>query len=1165
MLLQAQSGSMTSHSSNGRLQKHVHSAPNVDSTIVFFFFMQVGDLGLGRLLSENTMEAHSKVGTPLYMSPEVRDHCCMYRFLYYWCDQSASAPFGHSTSHTLFLRSRSRCFPAQVLRGKGYEWSSDTWSLGCILYELAMLRSPFKEEGLNLYGLFQKIIAGQYPPISDVYSPELRNLVDSMLRQEPGDRPELHEVVTAAQQMRDATTKAREAQRNGSAGPNRTASSTASGDTANSGNNTPMAAGAPQPDASSAAPHRQQQQHQPQQQPPLRQLDIPTPTAVHSNAASHLPIDTGRPLPSQRNSSGAGLGSDAGGQQPRQAVGQHRPAFFPSDLQSPEAAGQRPAAAPTSASTPGHPLPVPQQHQQSGVGGSPAGRRIQFTGTSTSMSSTAMMPAPTSSPSAAGGMANELLRYSPLAIDNLLPEPSVPAMSTASRDRQFPFASQQQHQPFQQQTSYNASNNYGMGANLLKQSPPTPSSNFPSLIPDQGHNRDAQPAAASPPVRAHVTLHHREAVQQERPSTSTAQQRFTMMMMETLPPSAVDRGNNSTIGSEPPPMEAVAAAVAQYKQLLPPDEIADLCETSPAEASAFVYDRLMLMGFMSSAGAGSGAASRHTSRRASSIAGGPQHDDEDDDEHHLRDPALRRILHRTCFAFPAIAQRNNGYGGSHNSSFMQFRLFVILVRWLSFRALGLVVDEPRRHDFEAGIESMFMDYLHDISAPLAIANTILQLLALHFPGASSALAGVTATTLTTGFGAGALKVLCYLTDAAMRGSGSTLASIELIAAMQHRQERDGDDGEGVHEDIEEVEWSTDGNDDGIDDGTAAGTARAAARGVSNDDDDEDEEAVLQEQKKPAVSLHSSRATAAESKLADDEDHTVPSHHHAPGVAPEVWSREFEAVKSRLSLFDKQLQARAEGRETITSPYSTGLGGASLPGPTAVSGAASNWRSHLAVMQRHNVLFKGPSSSSTGATTAASAAHPTLSLDSISLILQGVAGDLGDVLIAIASAERKWNTGSVAAGPAAAPAGPLVIGSGVPAMVAEHRSLHEALVSLREKLSTSRASLSSATAALDAITNECEELADGVSVRSESMTSTSRLQDIRAALMNLRRESASLHIQAGMLQRALLRKQYEDCSSQRETAKVVSTALSPRSRIEGAGATGASNSDGDDER
>jgi serine/threonine protein kinase len=33
--------------------------------------LKVGDLGLGRLFSSETIEAYSKVGTPLYMSPEV--------------------------------------------------------------------------------------------------------------------------------------------------------------------------------------------------------------------------------------------------------------------------------------------------------------------------------------------------------------------------------------------------------------------------------------------------------------------------------------------------------------------------------------------------------------------------------------------------------------------------------------------------------------------------------------------------------------------------------------------------------------------------------------------------------------------------------------------------------------------------------------------------------------------------------------------------------------------------------------------------------------------------------------------------------------------------------------------------------------------------------------
>ena len=76
--------------------------------------LKIGDLGLSRQLSSQTFEAFSRVGTPLYMSPE-------------------------------------------VLQGKGYDWKSDVWSMGCIAYELSALRSPFRQsdkENLNLYELF---------------------------------------------------------------------------------------------------------------------------------------------------------------------------------------------------------------------------------------------------------------------------------------------------------------------------------------------------------------------------------------------------------------------------------------------------------------------------------------------------------------------------------------------------------------------------------------------------------------------------------------------------------------------------------------------------------------------------------------------------------------------------------------------------------------------------------------------------------------------------------------------------------------------------------------------------------------------------------------------------------------------------------------------------
>jgi len=99
--------------------------------------LKLGDLGLGRFFSSQTLEAFSKVGTPLYMSPE-------------------------------------------VLRGAGYDMRSDVWSLGCVLYELAMLRSPFKsDQQLSLYDLFVRISKGEYPLLPETVCGEFRELVQS--------------------------------------------------------------------------------------------------------------------------------------------------------------------------------------------------------------------------------------------------------------------------------------------------------------------------------------------------------------------------------------------------------------------------------------------------------------------------------------------------------------------------------------------------------------------------------------------------------------------------------------------------------------------------------------------------------------------------------------------------------------------------------------------------------------------------------------------------------------------------------------------------------------------------------------------------------------------------------------------------------------------------
>ena len=91
------------------------------------------------------MEAFSRVGTPLYMSPE-------------------------------------------VLQGSGYDFKSDVWSLGCISYEFCALINPFKDEEkkMSLLDLFKKINSGTFNPLSaSRYSSELRYLIESMLNVDP--------------------------------------------------------------------------------------------------------------------------------------------------------------------------------------------------------------------------------------------------------------------------------------------------------------------------------------------------------------------------------------------------------------------------------------------------------------------------------------------------------------------------------------------------------------------------------------------------------------------------------------------------------------------------------------------------------------------------------------------------------------------------------------------------------------------------------------------------------------------------------------------------------------------------------------------------------------------------------------------------------------------
>lgn len=110
--------------------------------------VKLGDFGISKSLAGDAM-ASTACGTPESMSPE-------------------------------------------ICRGDAYGKKSDIWSLGCILYETIMLARPF--EANTLPAMFAKICQGDYPPIHESHSREIRLLIQLMLQQDPAKRPSIEDI-----------------------------------------------------------------------------------------------------------------------------------------------------------------------------------------------------------------------------------------------------------------------------------------------------------------------------------------------------------------------------------------------------------------------------------------------------------------------------------------------------------------------------------------------------------------------------------------------------------------------------------------------------------------------------------------------------------------------------------------------------------------------------------------------------------------------------------------------------------------------------------------------------------------------------------------------------------------------------------------------------------
>ena len=113
--------------------------------------VKLGDLNVSKVAKRGMLQ--TQTGTPYYASPEV------------WNDRP-------------------------------YDFKSDIWSLGCVLFEMAALCPPFRARDMN--ELFKRVCEGKVQSLPSVYSRDLNHIVKLCLQVNPSLRPSCENLLAKA-------------------------------------------------------------------------------------------------------------------------------------------------------------------------------------------------------------------------------------------------------------------------------------------------------------------------------------------------------------------------------------------------------------------------------------------------------------------------------------------------------------------------------------------------------------------------------------------------------------------------------------------------------------------------------------------------------------------------------------------------------------------------------------------------------------------------------------------------------------------------------------------------------------------------------------------------------------------------------------------------------
>lgn len=112
--------------------------------------VKIGDFGIAKVLQNTIQNAKTVVGTPYYLSPE-------------------------------------------IVQSKPYNFKSDIWSLGVVLYEMCAQKPPF--DAPSLHFLAMKIVRGAFNPLPSSFSSEMKNLVGSLINTNERLRPDVNQIL----------------------------------------------------------------------------------------------------------------------------------------------------------------------------------------------------------------------------------------------------------------------------------------------------------------------------------------------------------------------------------------------------------------------------------------------------------------------------------------------------------------------------------------------------------------------------------------------------------------------------------------------------------------------------------------------------------------------------------------------------------------------------------------------------------------------------------------------------------------------------------------------------------------------------------------------------------------------------------------------------------